>query len=104
MKSMLLKVLLSNLLWPQFCFAQESIWKNTEHWKLYNIHSKKAFNYNTDTLQNFKSIALDDSLMHQFLSQSSVWPAKEYSLWMGLFVLSFETDKKQLRKIVISTF
>ena len=56
------------------CFSQDIEWQNTDSWQLYDIHDKKAFRYSPDTLQSFKSIALDKDKMQAFLNNVTVIP------------------------------
>ncbi|MEO6547896.1 MAG: hypothetical protein ABIN94_07840 [Ferruginibacter sp.] len=89
---------------PILCCGQEIDWKTTSNWKLYNIHNKAGFKYPVDSLTFFKSVRLDDASMASFLVPSSIWPKEKTSLWMGLFVASFETPGKEIRKIIISSY
>ena len=104
MKTLIIFLWILTLLFSSVCYGQDINWIKTTHWKLYNIHDKAAFNYSVDTLQYFKNTPLDDSTMHHFLKPVSLWPVEKYSLWMGLFVASFETEDKRLQKIIISFY
>ena len=89
---------------PILSHGQEIDWKTTSNWKLYNIHNKAGFRYPVDSLTFFKSVTLDDSAMNRFLIPSTIWPKEKTSLWMGLFVVSFETPSKETRKLIISSY
>lgn len=92
------------LILPVFSYGQVIDWKATSNWKLYNIHNKAGFSYPVDSLTFFKNIKLDDAAMNRFLISSSIWPKEKTSLWMGLFVASFETPAKETRKLIISSY
>jgi hypothetical protein len=92
------------MLFGDYSFSQEIAWQNTLHWKLYDIHGKKGFDYSPDTLQYFKNIPLADTEMHKFLTKAAIWPPEKYGLWMGLFVASYETLDNRPRKIIISSY
>jgi len=47
---------------------------------------------------------MPDSIMKSFLSSASIWPKEKTSLWMGLFVASFETSGNETKKIIISSY
>ncbi len=103
MKSLFVQLLALSIL-PFFCTGQEIEWKNTKHWKLYNIFDNAAFRYPVDSLSFFKSLPLDDSTIKRFFSSATIWPKDKASLWMGLFTASFETGDSKTRKIIISTY
>lgn len=88
----------------QLANAQEINWKNAKNWKLYDIHGQAGMRYTLDTLKYFKSILLDKDTMQMFCNQITAWPKEDYSVWMGLYVATCETEEKKLRKIVISTY
>lgn len=96
--------LLSGLLIVTTTYSQDTSWSKTYNWKLYDIHNKKGFTYPADSLNFFKSTVLDDKLVQSFLGKAITWPSNKTSLWMGLYVASFETPDKQLRKIIISSY
>ncbi len=101
----ILGILLFTVLYlPIICCGQDIDWKTTSNWKLYNIHNKAGFRYPVDSLTFFKSVRLDDSAMNRFLITSTIWPKEKTSLWMGLFVASFETSAKEIRKLIISSY
>lgn len=104
MKQLIFILPLAFLLPAGSSFGQDTLWKHTSHWKLYDIHNKKGFTYSVDTLQYFKNVELDDNLMHGFLGKTILWPPEKYSMWMGLFIASYETKDKEMRKIVISSY
>ncbi len=104
MKKIFRLLLVLVLALPILCYGQEIDWKATSNWKLYNIHNKAGFRYPVDSLTFFKSVRLDDSAMNRFLITSAIWPKEKTSLWMGLFVASFETPAKETRKLIISSY
>ena len=84
--------------------AQEINWKNTRNWKLYNIYNQAGARYSLDTLQHFKSTVLNSDTMQSFLDGVTAWPPEKYSMWMGLFIVTCETEDKKPRKIIVSTY
>jgi hypothetical protein len=84
--------------------AQVVNWKTTKNWKLYKLNSRMAFSYPVDTLCNFESVNLNDDTIRNFLSTASVWPKEKKTVWMGLFVATYETEKNELRKVNISNY
>jgi len=104
MNKLLYILLFTFFILPIYCCGQEIDWKATSNWKLYSIRNKAGFRYPVDSLAFFKSIRLDDSTMKGFLMSSTIWPKEKTSLWMGLFVVSFETPAKEIRKLVISSY
>lgn len=97
-------ILLTLLCTLQIAMAQDINWKNTRNWKLYDIHSQAGARYSLDTLQHFRSIGLNSDTLQTFLSGVTAWPADKYSMWMGLYIATCETEDKKLRKIIISTY
>lgn len=71
---------------------------------MYDIHDGNAFRYKMDTLQHFKKISLDDSLMHHFLRNAKAMPKDQTVLWMGLYVATCRFDDSTTRKIDISVY
>jgi len=83
--------------------AQQKNWKEANNWKLYNIHTNKAFGYTPDTLSNFRSVSLGDSLVQGYLIYSSAWPKEKDASWMGVFIASYE-DSNKICKVDISVY
>ena len=86
------------------CLGQKPEWGEATEWKLYDIHTNKAFAYNADTLHNFKSIQLDKDSMNTFLSNVSEILNDDGPVWMGFYVASCKLQDGILRKIDISVY
>ena len=87
-----------------YCHSQTIEWSTTRNWKIYALNNKAAFYYPVDTLVNFRSSLMNDSLVISFLSQCVVWSKGKVATWMGFYFASFETADKKLRKIVLSSY
>ena len=97
-------LIIVNLLALHAVPAQEINWKHVRNWKLYDIHNQAGMRYPLDTLQHFKSLYLNKDTMQTFCDNIIAWPKEEYSMWMGLYVATCETEDQKVRKIVISTY
>lgn len=104
MKLSPLFILIFILFETHICVGQDVNWKNARNWKLYNIQDKAGFKYSLDTLNSFQSINLKNEIMQTFMSNVSEWPKEKYSMWMGLFIATCETEDKKLRKVIISNY
>ena len=79
-------------------------WAKSRDWKLYDIHTDKAFAYSSDTLQNFKSIELPQDSMQTFLKGLTEISKDDSPVWMGFYVASCKLQDGVLRKIDISVY
>lgn len=85
-------------------WAQKMDWGKSTDWKLYDIHTTKAFAYSSDTLQNFKSIELSQDSMQTFLKELTETSKDDSPVWMGFYVVSCKLQDGILRKIDISVY
>jgi hypothetical protein len=99
MKLFVLLLLLSAKSW-----GQNMDWAKSRDWKLYDIHTDKAFAYSSDTLQNFKSIELPQDSMQTFLKGLTEISKDDSPVWMGFYVASCKLQDGVLRKIDISVY
>jgi len=79
-------------------------WAETKEWKLYYLHSKKAFSYPLDTLNNFSSIPLNEDSMKVFLQTVTEIPVERIPVWMGYYVASCRLPDNKHIKIEISQY
>src|ERR1700726_1670668 len=86
------------------CYSQDIEWQNTDSWKLYDIHDKKAFRYSPDTLQSFKSIVLDKNKMQAFLNNVTVIPKEDEPVWMGFYIATCKLKDGSKEVIYISMY
>ena len=93
-----------HLLVGQLCLAQEINWSSSKNWKLYNIHNKAGFNYPVDTLVHIKSINLNNDTMHAMLRNAVIWPKEKTSVWMGLYIATYEGEDNKIKKVIISSY
>jgi hypothetical protein len=84
--------------------GQQIHWDQTRDWKIYYIQDKNAFGYSLDTLKNFRSYSLDDSLIHGFLTGSTIWPKEETFLWMGFYLVTCKFEDGLTRIFDISVY
>lgn len=87
-----------------FCYSQTIEWSTTWNWKIYKLNNKNAFYYPVDTLVNFESAPMNDSAVILFLSHAVVWPKGKAGTWMGLYIGTYETADKELRKVIFSSY
>jgi hypothetical protein len=99
MKLFVLLLLLSSESW-----GQKMDWGKSRDWKLYDIHTNKAFAYSSDTLQNFKCIELPQDSMQTFLKELTEISKDDSPVWMGLYVATCKLEDGLLRKIDISVY
>ena len=71
---------------------------------MYDVHDFDAFNYSITELDSLKAIPLNTDTMRLFLNSVEVWPHDKTSVWMGLYLASFQTPGGQVRKIEISVY
>ena len=83
--------------------GQSTDWQKTSDWKLYSIHRGGSLQYPVDSLQHFKSVALNPDSMQFFLQKMSVWPKEKTALWMGAFIASYKSGN-EMHKLDISTY
>jgi hypothetical protein len=86
------------------CSAQKDYWKHSRNWKIYALNNNEAYFYRVDTLANFPSAAMNDTTVISFLSRSTIWPKGKGGTWMGVYIASYETADKEVRKIVLSNY
>ena len=86
------------------CPAQKIEWNKTYNWKMYDVHDFDAFNYSITELDSLKAIPLNTDTMRLFLNNVDVWPHDKTSVWMGLYLTSFQMNDGQVRKIEISVY
>lgn len=86
------------------CSGQEINWKASKNWKIYDLHGQAAIKCTLDTLQHFMSLTLNQDTMQTLLHDVTVWPKEKYSLWMGAYVVTCETENNKPRKLLISTY
>lgn len=79
-------------------------WSTTRNWKIYALNNKEAYFYPVDTLVNFKSASMNDSTVLSFLSKASILPKNKGATWMGVYIASYETEDKQRRKLILSSY
>jgi hypothetical protein len=84
--------------------AQEVDWSKTRNWKIYALNNNEAYFYSVDTLYNFKNARMDDSSVTSYLSHAIPWSKGKSGTWMGLYIASYETPDRQIRKVVISSY
>lgn len=89
---------------PIYSKGQQIDWSKTQHWRIYALNNQEAYYYSADTLPNIKSVPMDDSTVISFLSKGVLWPKGKRGTWMGLFIASYETVDRQLKKVVISSY
>jgi hypothetical protein len=104
MKIKYLIILFVQILLVELCQCQEINWKTTRNWKFYNILDRAGMKVSPDSLQYIKYIELNQDTMRTFLESATIWPIDKYSVWMGDYVVSCESDDKKFRKIIISTY
>jgi hypothetical protein len=85
-------------------FGQDSSRLAGAGWKVYNIQGKAGMKMPIDSLQNYKSVTLNDDTMKYFLVDAVLWPKGKYGVWMGAFTASIGDDVDNRRKILISTY
>ena len=71
---------------------------------MYDVHDFDAFNYSITDLDTLKAIPLNTDTMRLFLNNVEVWPHDKTSVWMGLYLTSFQMNDGQVRKIEISVY
>lgn len=86
------------------CHGQTIDWSKTRNWRIYSLNNKEAYFYPVDTLKNFKSVAMSDSNVISYLSRGRVWEKGKGATWMGIYIASYETIDKDVRKVVISSY
>ena len=84
--------------------CQDIKWGEAKNWHLYNLHSSKAFKLPIDSLNQFSSLKLNSDTMQLFGREIQQWPKSESAVWMGLFVVTYETIDGTKRKVVISNY
>jgi len=84
--------------------AQKIEWNNTYNWKMYDVHDFDAFNYAVTQLDTLKVVLLNTDTMRYFLNSAEVWPEDKTSVWMGLYLASFQIPGAQIRKVEISVY
>ena len=84
--------------------CQDIKWKEAKNWQLYNLHSSKAFKLPIDSLNQFGSLKLNGDTMQSFSREIQPWAKSESAVWMGLFVVTYETTDGTKRKVVISNY
>jgi hypothetical protein len=93
------------LLFPTInSFSQNIDWNKTSDWKLYDIHTSKAFDYSLDTLNKFKNVSLDEDTLKMFLNNLSIIQSDQTPVWMGFYVASCKMMDGSYAKIDISVY
>jgi hypothetical protein len=85
-------------------FNQNINWARSKSWILYDIHDDNAFSYSIDTLKNFRSINLADSIIQFYLKDLKLWSKKESPLWMGLYVVTCILEDGSIHKLDLSVY
>jgi len=83
--------------------AQKIPWRNTQHWKLYNISTGNIFSYPVDTLKNFPYYPLNEDSILTFMSMITEIPSDDPPVWMGAHVATYEKDRV-IYKLEISQY
>jgi hypothetical protein len=79
-------------------------WSTTNNWRIYALNNKEAYFYSADTLANFKSVVMNDSIVISYLTHAKAWPVSKSGTWMGIYIASYETVAKVRQKIVLSSY
>ena len=79
-------------------------WAKAKEWRLYYTRSKKAFAFPPDTLNNFKSVPLNEDTMKAFMATATQMPAGKTPLWMGYYIATCKLPGDSMIKIEISQY
>jgi len=84
--------------------CQDLKWDEAKNWQLYNLHSNKAFKLPIDSLNQYSSLTLNTDTIKLFGREIQQWAKSESAVWMGLFLVTYETADGVKRKVVISNY
>jgi hypothetical protein len=97
-------IMLMTLAAGSAAFGQDTLRLTGASWKVYNIQGKAGMKMPIDSLQNYRSVILDEDTMKYFLVDAQRWQKGKYGVWMGAFTASLGDDNNSRRKILISTY
>jgi hypothetical protein len=85
-------------------FSQTVQWSDTKNWKIYNVDGNNVFTLTPDSLQQYKSLSLNNDSIQNFLKAAAPIPAGNVPLWMGAYAISYIIQGDQTKIIIVSTY
>jgi hypothetical protein len=87
-----------------FCsFAQQTAWRKTANWTIYDIQGRNGWQVPIDSLRFFRHKSLNPDSMQRFLAHTNLIIMEEAPVWMGAHFASCILNNK-MHKLEISTY
>jgi hypothetical protein len=86
-----------------YSFGQQTDWRKTTNWTLYNIQGRNGWQIPADSLFFFSHKSLNNDTMQRFLAHTSPIISADAPVWMGTHFASCTFNNK-MHKLEISTY
>ncbi|AXY77636.1 hypothetical protein D3H65_28250 [Paraflavitalea soli] len=84
--------------------SQQYDWKQTDHWKIYDIVDRQAIKITTDSLKLLKGTLIPKDSVLYYISDAAILPSIKNEVWMGAFVLTYEVKENQIGKLLVCKY
>jgi hypothetical protein len=84
--------------------AQQINWRQTFNWKIYDNHNIRGFTVPADKILDLKSLDLNQDSLRVYLDALLLFKPAENPVWMGGFILSFQTAGGAVKIIYASNY
>jgi hypothetical protein len=81
-------------------------WDSTKNWKVYHLTNfRRVVNIADDSLKYLENRSLDKDTLHELLCRAEkIVQGTEHIQWQGCYLVSYEAEEGQIRKVLVSMY